>query len=174
MKKVSKKFGQYVVEMRKFKETMGHDDSLPFNAELWVGNTHIANCYNDGWGGETVVAPVNCELFDKVAKEVCATKGALCKEEWSYTMPILADELSWQCEVAKTIEKSQRNGLVFSKEDGNLTIVPFNSGKRKNIPISEMLLSQSGQELIKKTIEKYEKMGLKLVSTNIRYSKVLI
>lgn len=174
MKKVSKKFGQYVIEMRKFSKISGHDKSLPFHAELWVNGTHIANCHNDGWGGPTEIIPVYPPLFEEVAKEVCATKGALCKEEWSYTMPILADELSWQCEVAKTIEKSQRNGLVFLKEDGNLTIVPFNSGKRKNIPISEILLSQSGQELIRKTIEKYEKMGLKLVSTNIRYSKVLI
>lgn len=174
MKKICKKFGKYEIEMRKFKEVMGHDDTLPFNAELWANNTHIANCYNDGWGGDTIVAPVNAKLFDEVAKIVCATKGALSKEDWNYTMPILADELSWQCVVAKTIERKQKNGLVFLKQDGDLTIVPFNSGKRKNIPISEILLSQSGQELIKKTIEKYERLGLKLVSTNIRYSKVLI
>lgn len=174
MKKISKKIGKYVVEMRKFSKISGNDKSLPFHAELWVNGTHIANCHNNGWGETTEIIPVYPPLFEEVAKVVCAAKGALCKKELYYTMPILADELSWQCEVANTIEKCQKNGLVFLKQDGNLTIVPFNNGKRKNIPISEMLLSQSGQELIKQTIDKYEKLGLKLVSTNIRYSKVLI
>lgn len=44
-------------------ETYGHDDSLPFKADLYVQSkkmgftepTHIANAWNDGWGGDTVI-----------------------------------------------------------------------------------------------------------------------
>lgn len=169
---VKKRFGKYVIEMRKFSNIKGFDEHLPFHAELWVNKTHIANCHNNGYG-LTEVIPICLSLFNDVAKIVCATKGALCKNELFYTMPILADELSWQCYIKLTLENCQKNGLIFMAPDGHLITVPFNSGQRKNVPIAEMLLTQKGQEIIRQAIEKYEKNGYTLMNNNIRYSQIL-
>lgn len=44
-------------------ETYGHDDSLPFKADIYVKSeklglpklTRVGHAYNDGWGGDTVI-----------------------------------------------------------------------------------------------------------------------
>lgn len=174
MNRAKKQFGIYVIEMRKFKKIIGHDDTLPFVAELWANGKHIANCHNDGWGGDTATIPTNIELFNEVAKVVCSTKGAFNEADWNYTMPILADELADKCLFNVTVQKEQKKGLVFMAENGNLITVPFKTKIRSVVPISEMLLTQSGQKLIKETIQKYTNQGMKLLNSNIRYSEVLI
>lgn len=53
------------IRLENVKEVYGHDDSLPFNADVFVydrkdesGCFHkIAIAYNDGWGGNSVIEP---------------------------------------------------------------------------------------------------------------------
>lgn len=50
------------IELRQCKEVYGHDDSLPYNAKLFVNDVEVGKVYNDGWGGEPVIdGPVQQE-----------------------------------------------------------------------------------------------------------------
>lgn len=62
MKKISCKINDIVtLELRNVKETYGHDDSLPFNADVYLRfcnskrATYVGYAYNDGWGGDSVI-----------------------------------------------------------------------------------------------------------------------
>ena len=62
MKKISCKINDNLtLELRNVKEVYGHDDSLPFNADIYLylnGKTRAtyAGCaYNDGWGGMSII-----------------------------------------------------------------------------------------------------------------------
>ena len=59
--KISKDFS---ITLKHLKEVFGHDDSLPFNAEVYVTNKEwgltdrkVATAWNDGWGGSTNIGP---------------------------------------------------------------------------------------------------------------------
>ena len=54
------------ITLMNVRKVMGHDDSLPFNAEVYVRKdngilTHIANAWNDGWGGDSNIDAINKE-----------------------------------------------------------------------------------------------------------------
>lgn len=168
MKKIEKTFGKYVIEMRKFREIDGHDDSLPYKAELWVGNKKIAECFNDGWGGDTIITPIDAELFNEVAKVVCSTNGLFGEEKWNYTMPCLSDELAYNYVEELHIEKNQSDKMLF-KKNGLIYGITFKSGKRDCVPIDELLLSKNGEDKIRETVKKYEEKGYKLLNNNIKY-----
>lgn len=170
---VKKIFSTYSIEVKKVREVMGHDDSQPYNAELWANKKHIANCFNDGWGGETQIDIVDAKMFKEVADVVCASKGAFGEPDWKYDMPTLADELVALVFKEKYIKKMQTKGLVFDKPNGMTMCVPFTTPTRKNVPLAEVMLTTQGQELVKKTIAKYTAQGYKLLNNNIKYYKVL-
>jgi hypothetical protein len=48
-------------EVRKYKEVAGHDDSQPFQAEIWKNGKKILIASNDGWGGSNNYSPANWE-----------------------------------------------------------------------------------------------------------------
>lgn len=68
MKKITCKFDDNLtIELRKVVEVRGHDDSLPFNADiyLYINGSKKAEyagyAYNDGWGGQSDIV---CENDD--------------------------------------------------------------------------------------------------------------
>lgn len=68
MKKITCKINDNItLELRKVVEVRGHDDSLPFNADIYLyinGNKkaeYAGYAYNDGWGGESDIV---CENED--------------------------------------------------------------------------------------------------------------
>lgn len=42
----------HTLELKNCKEVMGHDDSLPFNADIHLNGKHIGSAWNTGWGGD--------------------------------------------------------------------------------------------------------------------------
>ena len=67
------------ITLMNVREVMGHDDSLPFNAEVYVRKdnsilTHIANAWNHGWGGET-----NIDAISKDTKPIIDDLEAVVK-----------------------------------------------------------------------------------------------
>ena len=65
MKKITCKINDNLtVELRNVVETYGHDDSIPFNADIYVfldgkkRGTYAGYAYNDGWGG---MSTIHCE-----------------------------------------------------------------------------------------------------------------
>lgn len=165
-------FGKYTIELKKYTKVQGHDDSLPFQGELWVNKTHVANCWNTGWGEETTIEPLNNALFEDVAKIVCETKLQYENMVMNYTMPILVEELAWECDLCLSIKENQKYNLVFILDNMRMKLISFKSKKQDKVEISELLLSEKGRKLIKDAIMKYENNGWKLANTNIK--KVLI
>lgn len=80
-------------------EVMGHDDSLPFNAEVYVRKdngilTHIANARNDGWGGDSNIDAINKET-KPVIDELEAIVGTFVVDlgKWSFnaSLPLVVE-----------------------------------------------------------------------------------
>jgi len=68
MKKISCKVSDNLtIELRNVVETYGHDDSVPFNADIYVfldgkkRGVYAGYAYNDGWGG---MSTIRCENED--------------------------------------------------------------------------------------------------------------
>lgn len=165
---VSKTFGSFVIEMRKFTNVHGHDDSLPFTAELWVNHKPIAQCFNDGWGGECQITPnpTNIELYNKVKAIVEKTNNYLDNAKWFYTIPNLADLMAAECLDAKFLEKQQKNGLVFRSPQNQMVCIPFKTNKGK-ISIAKLMELPNGKDFINQTIKKYQDKGWTLLNNNL-------
>ena len=53
--------------MMDYQEINGHDDSLPYNATLYLNGKPFCKCMNDGWGGDTFLTPiVSRDEFEEV------------------------------------------------------------------------------------------------------------
>jgi len=55
-------------ELRKYKEVAGHDDTQPFQAEIWKDGKMILIASNDGWGGSNNYQG-NPEVFSQFHKD---------------------------------------------------------------------------------------------------------
>lgn len=58
-----------VLELRDCVEVMGHDDSLPFNAHVFLNTVHVADAWNTGWGGDAefrLLPNVPADIFSGV------------------------------------------------------------------------------------------------------------
>ena len=67
------------------RKVFGHDDSLPFNAEVYVRKdngilTHVANAWNDGWGGETNIDPISKDVQPLLIEAECEVEK---RSAWS-------------------------------------------------------------------------------------------
>ena len=47
------------ISLRNVREVDGHDDSLPYKADVYVNRHVVAELFNDGWGGDTDVTVCN-------------------------------------------------------------------------------------------------------------------
>jgi len=90
--------------MRNFKNMIGHDDSLSYIAELWAKHISgefmfkIADCFNDGWGGQTDITFVDNELTKEIIDKVSQFKWKLGKSKFELTMDFIADILACTCD----------------------------------------------------------------------------
>lgn len=85
------------------RENMGHDDSLPYQADVYMMNrenhtltfTKIASIWNDGWGGDSNVEVLNADLVQKVQDE-CLKHQMMYngKPFGQYDLEALCDEMA--------------------------------------------------------------------------------
>ena len=57
------------ISLRNVREVDGHDDSLPYKADVYVNGVVVAELFNDGWGGDTDVTVFNedaAELLKRI------------------------------------------------------------------------------------------------------------
>ena len=117
-KKITMQFGKYVLELKKYRQIKGHDDSIPFEGELYCNGTHIAGCWNDGWGGDAQVKPVlgNLALYNEVKKEVEKTNNLFDNPSWFYNMSVVATkDIFGSKKLKRNISSTKRKQAKQSK-----------------------------------------------------------
>lgn len=85
--------------MRRYLPVNGHDDTLPYQADLYLNGKGFCHCFNDGWGGETQLTPMGRTTSEKI-KEV----NQRLKDNYSWkfknmtfkvTLDFIADTIAW-------------------------------------------------------------------------------
>lgn len=65
------KLGGHEITLKNCKEQIGHDDSLPYSARLFIDGKIVCSLYNDGWGGETFITQVvDTELLKQANNDI--------------------------------------------------------------------------------------------------------
>lgn len=65
------KVGNHTFTLKNCKKQIGHDDSTPYTASLYIDNKRVCTLYNDGWGGETNCTQIiNAELLETAINDV--------------------------------------------------------------------------------------------------------
>lgn len=63
--------GGHNISLKSVKEQIGHDDTLPYSAILYIDKKKVAIIFNDGWGGETQYSQIfNNDLLEQAEKDV--------------------------------------------------------------------------------------------------------
>lgn len=66
-KNISTLIGNHTVELHNCREVKGHDDSLPFEANLFIDGNYVGDVHNDGWGGvANVIVLEHADLAEEV------------------------------------------------------------------------------------------------------------
>jgi len=102
---------ELALRLENCKEVYGHDDSLPFNADVFVYDREdetgcfqrIATAYNDGWGGLTNIDT----LHEKYQAKLCKINNYLrshfeiqCKGtdvKWDVDLEYLISAMAYAC-----------------------------------------------------------------------------
>lgn len=171
MRKIQKKFGKFTIEMRDCKEIEGHDDSYPYIGYLYVNGKQFCKCYNDGWGGNTMLTTTEYgdSIFQEVKAEVEKEKDVFNGLEIPYTIDFVADELAVEYAEEEEIHRLQDKYLLFKKGTLNIIQLPFKyKGGKATIPIKELMLTEKSQKTLYDSITKYESIGYELLNRNLQ------
>lgn len=88
------------VEFTEFAEVEGHDDSIPYNAQVWINDCPCGVAFNDGWGGESEFkSNGNYDNLVEAVKEEALKYRAFWEDDskgWNaqLTFPLLLDLLA--------------------------------------------------------------------------------
>lgn len=138
------KLGKYEIELRNYKRVMGHDDSLPYQASLYVNGKRVADAFNDGWGGISTIRPTkgNEELVGQVSdylvehgKEFPCEDKYFNLELYYDTLDFVCDTLAEHLESRKEIEKwGKKKMVIFDPETKNIATLSYNGLGSMTIP----------------------------------------
>ena len=124
------------------RENKGHDDSLPYQADIYVMDrkaspdkkirfTKVGSIWNDGWGGdsnlETISADYIQKLRDEVAKHQMYYKG---KPFGEYDLETLCDEMAciW-VDYTKEHPDESDYSYVYLMDDNPLIRAAYNGSQ---------------------------------------------
>lgn len=170
----------YELTLRNFKIVTGHDDSLPFNASLYINGQRVCKCFNDGWGGVA-----DCTDFTDKGK---ALFDAVCAALFGMTFPLtpypgntvyisksigdicddLACRMADEIQTQRVVKKHQNKALVFDCDD-RIYWIPLKNSKGADVYISQAASTVKGRELIKAIVERELAKGAKFLNTNVDY-----
>lgn len=157
------------IELKKFKLIAGHDDDIPFMADLYVDGVLTAHLFNDGWGGGTNFQVVNKAKYDEVT--------ALAKLQKDERFPDL--ELNLDCyldkyinaEVARLEEKKNaakikryfKDSIVIKKASGEVTYYKY------KMTMAQMMSTSVGRSAIQNSVNKIKKEshGCQILNDNL-------
>lgn len=82
------------------REVYGHDDSLPFNAEIFINKDgvteQVATAWNDGWGGETNIDALadKQEVVKSLEEKMRTYKYQFIGHEFEASLPMVVELLA--------------------------------------------------------------------------------
>lgn len=128
------KCGDDVFTLKDYRCQFGHDDSLPYHAILCCNGKEMCECFNDGWGGETIITPSDATLFDEVCDRFIDNyKWSFVGYEHNLTLSFIADTLACgedeacknkkQAKEEVTLEDKYSLWKVFLKGEDDFTYV---------------------------------------------------
>ena len=90
--------------MTNYMQVNGHDDSLSYQAVLCMDGEPVCSCFNDGWGGETLLTPTDSKKFELAKSKINGFKwmlryGGCSKSKFDVTLEFIADILANTCEM---------------------------------------------------------------------------
>ena len=90
--------------MMDYQEINGHDDSLPYDATLYLNGKPFCKCMNDGWGGDTLLTPVvSRDEFEEVKSRLKGYKSVYLWQDLKFvddvTINSIADCLASTCDI---------------------------------------------------------------------------
>ena len=163
-------FGKYEIGLTNFRRNAGHDDSLPYQANVYVNGKRVGEVFNDGWGGISTIVPLN----DKGQETIAEVEKYLAENKEKYPMgePIgsvqlyydsldfVCDILAENCDNRKDIKKYYTKRMVcYNPKTKVICTVPYNGIGDRTIP---QLLAESPQfrKLWEEGKAKREKEGM--------------
>lgn len=94
MRSISTKLGKYTVKLANVELTVGHDDSLPFKANLLINGKIVAYVYNDGWGGDACINRIAHEdLLQGLRNFLAQKKEVFTLHGKEYTLPLSVESV---------------------------------------------------------------------------------
>ena len=159
-----KQIGKYKCELKCFKEIVGHDDSLPYIAKLYINGKYVCKVMNDGWGGMSSIEEMNNKsLYDEFNSFI---KGIIAFTYQDMTIKyhsledfcdFLADDtLKYQM-----VNKMSKDHIVFEKPNGGLFRIKMKQ------PIATLV--QCYNESLLKIIEYHLGAEGILLNTNLKF-----
>lgn len=102
------------IELVNVRKTYGHDDSLPFQADIYVKSselgfpklTCVGQAYNDGWGGDTVIESAH-------HKHIINTINGILMN--SYQIHIKKPEISWAVRLDYLVSIMAERSIYWNK-----------------------------------------------------------
>lgn len=116
--------GGYKFTLKSVKEQVGHDDTLPYAAMLYINNKKVAIVFNDGWGGETQYSQIfENDLLEKAEEAIkglpypITPMGDIDDEinlKLNYVIDI-ADIIAYSVLSTKLLYKRKKNHILMRK-----------------------------------------------------------
>lgn len=138
-------YGNNVFSIKGFKEIAGHDDSIPYQAKIYMNGKCIGTASNDGWGGPTNIYTSNANELERLNQAekflnennftVDSSYGPLKVDSVEFVADILADNATLAKDLAKAIKKK----VVFFNPKTNV-MKTFNLALAKGQSVEERLM----------------------------------
>ena len=159
------------------------EETIMFNADLYINNKKIGYCSNDGRGGNTnyygntkedyqIISECE-EYFKSLPKKKHTIDGN--DYEFSQTLESEIDDIiskyvddKKKKKFQKKMEKDMLTKLVLGKGNPNrYEVVGWKTVNKKPITIEQMINHPYGKESLKKTIQNMREKGYTILNTNI-------
>lgn len=170
----SKMVGGHKVEIRSYKEVAGHDDSVPYQAKVFVDGKEVAVAYNDGWGGQTNVSATKESAYP-VLKEVEKYIHEHKNDEELFMgeyqgIRLYHTDLASICDTLATnfgnrkiaSKKADKCLVLYCPQNETICTVPFFTVK--TLKFSDFVGDHKFKTLWYDTIAKYEAKGYTILS----------
>lgn len=158
-----KQVGQYKCELKAFKKIIGHDDTLPYIANLYINGKYVCQVMNDGWGGMSSIREMNnkslYDEFNSFIKDIVAFTYQDITIKY-HSLEDFCDMLAEHTLKYQMVNKKSKDHIIFEKPNGGIYTI-----KTKQ-PIATLV--QCYNESLLQNIEYYLGAEGILLNTNLK------